>query len=123
MYHSLSLIQDLQEMKNTREEEEEKLHYNTLNYKMKVRLLLKLCISPTLEPQGGFYRHQGNRGPGDQGTNPGPKRRARRGHSMAARAALRAVRDPVRVLSVPVPGFVFAASDFDRINLLGQWLS
>ena len=49
---SLSLIQDLQEMKNTREEEEEKLHYTTLNYKMKMKLLLKLCISPTLESRG-----------------------------------------------------------------------
>ena len=31
-----------------------------------MKLLLKLCISPTLEPQGGIYRHQGNRGPGDK---------------------------------------------------------
>ena len=26
----------------------------------------KLCISSTLEPQGGIYRHLGNRGPGDK---------------------------------------------------------
>ena len=66
MYHSLSLIQDLKEMENTREEEEEKLHYTTLNYKMEMKLLLKLCISPTLEPQGGIYRHQENKDPGDK---------------------------------------------------------
>ena len=47
----------------------------------------KLCISPTLEPQGGIYRHQGNRGPGDK---PWPKaRRAPRpyGRGNAAQAA------------------------------------
>ena len=42
MYHSLSLIQDLEEMENTREEEDEKLHYTTLNYKMEMKQLLKL---------------------------------------------------------------------------------
>ena len=68
----------------------------------------KLCISSTLEPQGGIYRHQGNRGPGDK---PWPE---------AARAALRAARGPVCVLSVPVPGFGFAAPGFDEISLLGQ---
>ena len=34
----------------------------------------KLCISSTLKPQGGIYRHQGNRGPGDK---PWPKTRSR----------------------------------------------
>ena len=98
-----------------------------------MKLLLKLCISFTLENPKGIYRHQGYEGPGDRS---GPKRRARRGrraaetrpkprfrgHSMAARAALRATRGPVCVLSVPVPGFVFAAPDFDESALLGQWL-
>ena len=95
MYHSLSLIQDLQEMENIREEEEEKLHYTTLNYKMEMKLLLKLCISPTLEPRGGIYSHQGRGGPGDKPW-PKPRRALRpysrgprfRGHVVAARAAL-----------------------------------
>ena len=29
---------------------------------MEKKTTLKLCISPTLEPQGGIYRHQGARG-------------------------------------------------------------
>ena len=65
MYHSLSLIQDLQEIENTKEEEEEKLHDTTLNYKMENENYPKPYIFPTLEPQGGFYRHQGRGGPGD----------------------------------------------------------
>ena len=134
MYHSLSLIQDLQEIENTMEEEEEKLHYTTLNYKMKMKLLLKLCIYSTLEPKGVFI---GTREEGGQGTNPGPKRRARRdrtaaetrpkphfrGHQVVARAALRVARSLVCPLSVPEPGFGFAAPGFDEISLLGQWLS
>ena len=104
---------------NTSEEEEEKLHYTTLNYKMEMKLLLKLCIYPTLEPQGGTYRHQGNRGPGDK---PWPEA-ARAPRPMAARAALRAARGPICPLSASVPGFGFAAPCFDKISLLDQWLS
>ena len=59
MYHSLSLIQDLQEMKNTREEEEEKPHYTTLNYKIKNENYPKPCISLTLEPKGVFIATRG----------------------------------------------------------------
>ena len=66
MYHSLFLIQDLQEMENTREEEEEKLHYTTLNYKMKVKLLLNSGSAPIREPQGGIYSHQRRGEPGDR---------------------------------------------------------
>ena len=62
-------------MENTKEEEEEKLHYTTLNYKMKMKLLLKLCMFLLWNPKGVFI---GIRGTGGQGTNPGPKRAARR---------------------------------------------
>ena len=55
-----------------KEEEEEKLHYTTLNYKMENENYPKPCISPALEPQGGIYRHQGN---GGQGDNPWPEAR------------------------------------------------
>ena len=78
---------------------------------MKMKLLLKLCISPTLEPKGGFYRHQGRGGPGDK---PWPE---------ATRAALRAACGPICPLSDSVPDFGFAAPGFDKISLLGQWLS
>ena len=40
----------------------------------------KTCISSTLEPQGVFI---GAKGTGGQGTNPGPKRRARHGRTAA----------------------------------------
>ena len=45
----------------------------------------KLCISPTLEPQGVFIAI---REEGGQGTSPGPKRGRGSGHTRAARAAL-----------------------------------
>ena len=67
-------------MENTREEEEEKLHYNTLNYKMEMKTTLKLCISSLGNPRGVFIA---TREEGGQGTNPGPKRRARRGRMAA----------------------------------------
>ena len=112
---------------NRREEEEEKLHYTSLNYKIEMKLLLKLCISQTLEPQGGFYSHQGRGGPGDK---PWPKTQSQKrspGHVFAAILGPRArrfeLRGPVCPLSGPVPGFWFTASDFDRISSLGQWLS
>ena len=79
----LSPYYKIYKMENTREEEEEKLHNTTLNYKMKMKLLLKLCISPSLEPQGIFIAI---REEGGQGTSPGPKRG--RGHKVAARGAL-----------------------------------
>ena len=104
-------------MENTREEEEEKLHYTTLNYKMKKKNYPKPCISSTLDPKGVFI---GTRGTGGQGTNPGPKRG--RGHTGAARAALQVARGPVCLLPVPVPGFWFTAPGFDESALLGQWL-
>ena len=104
MYHSLSLIQELQEMENTREEEEEKLHYTTLNYKMEMKLLLKLCISPVWNPRGVFIA---TREEGGQETSPGPTRGRGRGHTRTARAALRAARCLVCPLSAPVPGFWF----------------
>ena len=117
MYHSLSQIQDLQEMENTREEEEEKLYYTTLNYKMEMKLLLKLCISPVWNPRGVFIA---TREEGDLGTSPGPKRGGGRGPTRAARAALQSARGPVCPLSGSVPGFWFAALGFDRISSLGQ---
>ena len=75
----------------------------------------KLCISLALEPQGVFI---GTRGTGARGTTPDPKPGARRGHVVAACAVLRAARCLVYPLSAPVPGFWFAAPDFDRIGLL-----
>jgi len=45
-----------------------------------------------------------------------------RGLTGAARAVLRAARGPVCPLSGPMPGFGFAAPDFDESALLGQWL-
>ena len=77
----------------------------------------KFCISSTLEPKGGIYSHQRR---GGQETGPGPKRGRGRGHTRAARGALRAARGPVCPLSSLVPGFVFAAPDFHRISSLGQ---
>ena len=71
-------------------------------------------------PRGVYI---GTREEGGQGTNPGPKRGRSRGHTVAARAALRAARGPVCPLSGPVPGFYFAALGFHRISSLGQWLS
>ena len=79
-------------MESTREEEEEKLHYTTLNYKIEMKLLLKLCISLLWNPRGVFIAI---REEGGQGTNPGPKRRARAAAILAPRAQrfeLRAVR-------------------------------
>ena len=75
---------------------------------------------PTLEPRGVFIATKEE---GGQGTGLGPKRGQGRGHTGAARAALRAARCLVCPLSGDVPGFYFAAPDFDRISLLGQWLS
>ena len=68
-------------------------------------------------PRGVFI---GAKGTGGQGTNPGPKRRARRGHSGAAHAVLRAARGPVCPLSGPGAGFWFCAPGFDESALLGQ---
>ena len=85
------------------EEEEEKLHYTTLNYKMEMRTILNLAYIQLWNPMGVFI---GTRGTGGQGTNPGPKRDRSRGHTGVVRAALRAARGPVCLLSVPVPGFV-----------------
>ena len=107
-------------MENTREEEEEKLHYTTLNYKMEMKLLLKLCISLLWNPRGVFIATREERG---QGTGPGPKRGRGRGHTGAARAMLRAARGPVCPLSGSVPGFGFVAPGFDESAPLGQWLS
>ena len=107
-------------MKNTREEEEEKLHYTALNYKMEMKLLLKLSISLLKNPRGVFIATREEEG---QGTGPGPKRGRGRGHTRVARAALRAARGSVCPLSGPVPDFVFVAPDFHRISSLGQWLS
>ena len=87
---------------------------------MEMKLLLKLCISPVWNPRGVFL---GTREEGSQGTGPGPKRGRGRSLTGAAHAALRAARGPVCPLSGPVPGFGFAAPDFDRISSLGQWLS
>ena len=86
-----------------KEEEEEKLHYTTLNYKMKMRTTLNLAYLPLWNPRGVFI---GTREEERQGTNPGPKRGARRGHVAVARAALRAARSPFCLLSVSGPGFV-----------------
>ena len=88
-------------MKNTREEEEEKLHYTTLNYKMEMKTTPKTLHIFALKPWGGIYSHQGR---GGQGTGPSPKRGRGRGRT-AARAALRAARGPVCPMSGPVPVF------------------
>ena len=84
----------------------------------------KLCISLLWNPRGVFI---GIRGTWGQGTNPGPKRRARRGRMAAEtrlgprfRGPLVAARGPFCPLSGPVPGFVFAAPGFDRTSSLGQ---
>ena len=106
-------------MENTREEEEEKLHYTTLNYKMENENYPKPCISPTLEPRGVFI---GTREEGGQLETAGQKHGRSRGHTGAARAALRAARGPVCPLSGSVPCFDFAAPGFDESALLGQWL-
>ena len=70
-------------------------------------------------PRGVFI---GTREEGGQGTNPSPKRRARRGPLVAARAALRAARGPFGPLSDSAPGFWFLAPGFDESAPLGQWL-
>ena len=93
----------------------------------------KPCISLLWNPRGVFI---GIRGTGGQGTNPGPKRRAPRpygrgnaawpafrGPLVAARAALRAARDPFGPLLDSAPDFWFLAPGFDESALLGQWLS
>ena len=54
-------------------------------------------------PRGVFIA---SREEGGQGTNPGPKRGARRGPVAAARAALRAARSPFCLLTVSDPGFI-----------------
>ena len=87
---------------------------------MEIKTTLKLCISPLWNPRGVFI---GTREEGGQRTSPGPKRGRGRGHTVAARAALGAAHYLVCPLSALVPGFWFAAPSFDRINLLGQWLS
>ena len=66
--------------------EEEKKQQLQLQNQNKIKIL-KLWISPTEEPWGGTYRHQGK---GGQGDNPWPKARARLrlyGRRNAARAA------------------------------------
>ena len=88
MYHSLSLIQDLQEMKNTREEEEEKLQ----NGNETTPKTLHISNSGT---HGGIYSHQrreSQAGTASQNLRPG------RGHTASAiRGALS------RALSCPCP--------------------
>ena len=69
-------------MENIREEEEEKLYYTTLNYKMEMKTTLKHCISSALKPPWVFI---GTRGKGSQGANPGPK--YGRGRTRTAQAA------------------------------------
>ena len=46
-----------------------------------------------------------------------------RGHSAAMHARQPAALCPVAPLSAACPGFGFWVPDFDRITLLGQWLS
>ena len=72
MNHSLSLIQDLKQNEKYNWEEELKLHYTTLNYKMKILNYPKPCISPAESPKGVFI---GTR-EGGQGDNPWPEARA-----------------------------------------------
>ena len=86
------------------------------------------------ETPGGVFI--ATREEGDQGTNPGRKRRVRRdrmaaetrlwprfrGHRVARRAALRAARCPFYPLSASNAGFWFCAPSFDESALLGQWL-
>ena len=97
MYHSLSLLQDLQEMKNTRRKKKNtnlnypKLQNGDKNYS---KLLHILCSGTP----GGIYMHQGN---GGQGTTPGLKPAARRGHVVAARVAFRAARVAFRAARSP----------------------
>ena len=110
-----------------KEEEEEKLHYTTLNYKIENENYPKLCISSTLEPRGVFIATREG-GPGGQplAQNATAKMWPRprfRGHMMAARAALRAARCLVCPLSGDVPNFWFLAPDFNESALLGQWLN
>ena len=89
-------------MDNTREEEEEKLHYTTLNYKIEIRTILKLCISPSLEPRGVFIATT-ERGARDK---PWPKMRSwPYDHGNAAQLGPRAVPSvPCQVLLL-VSGF------------------
>ena len=70
---------------------------------MKMKTTLNSVYLPTEEPRGVFI---GTREEGGQGTNPGPKSGARRGHVVAAHAALRAARSLFCLLSVSGPGFV-----------------
>jgi len=61
-FYSVSLtllLQDLKQNEKYKEEEEEKLNYTTLYYKMKNENYPKPCISPNSRTQVGFYRHQG----------------------------------------------------------------
>ena len=83
---------------------------------MKMKTTLKLCMSLLKNPMGVFIATREERG---KGTGPGPKRgwgRGRtaaktrprprfRGHTVAARAALRAARCPVGPLSGDVASF------------------
>ena len=66
---------------------------------------------------GGIYMHQGN---GGQGTTPGRKPAARRGHVVAARVAFRAARSPFCLLSVlyPVSGLqpLVLTKQFSKVN-------
>jgi len=73
-----------------------------------------LCISPSSEPQGGIYRHQGK---GGQGDNPLAQRLG-----AAARAAPAVARCHVCPLSAASPGFWFWAPGFDESALQSQWL-
>ena len=94
---------------------------------MEMKNYPKLCISLLWNPRGGIYRHQENRGPGDKPWPEGaraPRLGPRfRGPLVAVRATHRVARGPFCPLSVPEPGFDFAAPGFDEISLLGQWLS
>ena len=100
---------------------------------MEIKITPNSAYLPSGNPTGVFID---TRATGGQGTDPGPKRAARRGRTaaetrlgprfrgplVAARVALRAARGPFCLLSGPVPGFVFAAPGFDKSAPLGQWL-
>ena len=84
---------------NLKLEEEEQQQLQT-----RLQISLKSDLPSFGNPRGLFI---GIRGTGTQGTRSDPKRRTRRGHQVAARAALRAARSLFCLLSVLVPGFVF----------------
>ena len=83
-----------------------------------MKLLLKLCISPTQEPQGVFIGATGTGGQGQTLTRSG----ARAAAIQWPRARRFEPRGPVCPLSVLVPGFWFCTPGFDESAPLGQWL-